>query len=598
MVEMIKVLFILVIVSLFLPQVYAGIAVSELGSLGAEPTAICAVDFNRDGVPDTAVIGTVSKAIAYGSYTWEISVSGVNAITPADLDGDGYLNEVIIAGKDVVAVDSGGGEIWRIPSLRGYSACAADLDGDGYKNEVVVGAWNRISALDDSGNLLWNYTKVTGNVNSIAATDRYVVAGVRRTLLALDFYGNLRWSKVLPENVAAVAPIDSDSTGKMDGIIAVSYDGDSKRAYARAFSMYGADKGWKFERYYEGKIGISIYPLDKYSRGKLDHAAFNLDDGIFWVTSKGTAGSITGVWRMGFGPADFDGDGIADDIIAGKDATERKAGEIHAISAYGVVLATSNTSGGSKIVAVDFNFDGIANDAIAVSSFDRRVYSVIALVSDETTSTAPQTTQPPATTAPPQTTQPPTTTAPPQPMKISVDLGADKTITEGEDITLSPTAIPSTADGKIVSYVWTEEGKFLGDTPSITLSLTEGTHNISVKVTDDTGASSTDSVIITVNPSEEVSADSDGDGWTDAFEIEMGTDPNNPDTDGDGIIDSKDPNPLVSNGKEGLPSLGWLEPVLGILKWGILLAVGIFIIIYIREKILDFLWERRQDWGE
>jgi len=47
--------------------------------------------------------------------------------------------------------------------------------------------------------------------------------------------------------------------------------------------------------------------------------------------------------------------------------------------------------------------------------------------------------------------------------------------------------------------------------------------------------------------------DSDGDGWTDAFEIGQGTNPNNPDTDGDGIIDSKDPEPLVAE-KETAPT--------------------------------------------
>ncbi len=39
--------------------------------------------------------------------------------------------------------------------------------------------------------------------------------------------------------------------------------------------------------------------------------------------------------------------------------------------------------------------------------------------------------------------------------------------------------------------------------------------------------------------------DSDGDGWTDAEEAIAGTDPHNPDTDGDGIPDPTDPNPLV-----------------------------------------------------
>ncbi|MHC1598747.1 MAG: hypothetical protein ACXQS3_04195 [Candidatus Methanofastidiosia archaeon] len=39
--------------------------------------------------------------------------------------------------------------------------------------------------------------------------------------------------------------------------------------------------------------------------------------------------------------------------------------------------------------------------------------------------------------------------------------------------------------------------------------------------------------------------DSDGDGWTDIEESLAGTDPNNKDTDGDGIWDPVDPNPLV-----------------------------------------------------
>ena len=43
-------------------------------------------------------------------------------------------------------------------------------------------------------------------------------------------------------------------------------------------------------------------------------------------------------------------------------------------------------------------------------------------------------------------------------------------------------------------------------------------------------------------------ADSDGDGWTDFYEINIShTNPNNPDTDGDGVIDSIDTNPLDPN---------------------------------------------------
>ena len=39
--------------------------------------------------------------------------------------------------------------------------------------------------------------------------------------------------------------------------------------------------------------------------------------------------------------------------------------------------------------------------------------------------------------------------------------------------------------------------------------------------------------------------DSDGDGLKDWYEEELGTDPDNPDTDGDGLNDKEDPDPLV-----------------------------------------------------
>ncbi|HLK58069.1 MAG TPA: hypothetical protein VKU00_15985 [Chthonomonadaceae bacterium] len=43
----------------------------------------------------------------------------------------------------------------------------------------------------------------------------------------------------------------------------------------------------------------------------------------------------------------------------------------------------------------------------------------------------------------------------------------------------------------------------------------------------------------------ELSRDTDGDGWTDLVEKQLGTDPTKSDTDGDGIPDSKDANPLT-----------------------------------------------------
>jgi len=53
--------------------------------------------------------------------------------------------------------------------------------------------------------------------------------------------------------------------------------------------------------------------------------------------------------------------------------------------------------------------------------------------------------------------------------------------------------------------------------------------------------------------------DSDSDGWSDGKEKMMGTNPFNRDTDGDGIADPADPNPLVPEKKTpGFTSLAFL----------------------------------------
>jgi len=98
---------------------------------------------------------------------------------------------------------------------------------------------------------------------------------------------------------------------------------------------------------------------------------------------------------------------------------------------------------------------------------------------------------------------------------------------------------------------------------------------------------------VTENASE---IDSDGDGLTDAQEAVLGTNPNQVDTDGDGLNDGEDPNPLVPEEEGGGFSLSSIMS--GPVKYIVYLVGGVvvvFLIIYIREKILDFLWERRQE---
>jgi surface protein len=77
--------------------------------------------------------------------------------------------------------------------------------------------------------------------------------------------------------------------------------------------------------------------------------------------------------------------------------------------------------------------------------------------------------------------------------------GADQTVTSGANVTLNASA-SSDSDGTISSYSWAEGATVLSTSSSFSKSdFSVGTHNITLTVTDDDGATSTDDVIVTVN---------------------------------------------------------------------------------------------------
>src|SRR5580765_4409438 len=85
----------------------------------------------------------------------------------------------------------------------------------------------------------------------------------------------------------------------------------------------------------------------------------------------------------------------------------------------------------------------------------------------------------------------------------TANAGADQTVTDGdgngvETVTLDGSA-SSDVDGSILSYEWSEgaTGLTTGASPSVSLSV--GTHTLTLRVTDDQGATGTDTVVVTVN---------------------------------------------------------------------------------------------------
>lgn len=85
----------------------------------------------------------------------------------------------------------------------------------------------------------------------------------------------------------------------------------------------------------------------------------------------------------------------------------------------------------------------------------------------------------------------------------TANAGLDQTVVDGdssgtEDVVLDGSG-SSDSDGTIASYEWKEGTTVLGTTASITVVFALGSHTVTLTVTDNGGATSSDSVVITVN---------------------------------------------------------------------------------------------------
>ncbi|MCS7466572.1 PKD domain-containing protein [Stieleria sp. ICT_E10.1] len=84
----------------------------------------------------------------------------------------------------------------------------------------------------------------------------------------------------------------------------------------------------------------------------------------------------------------------------------------------------------------------------------------------------------------------------------TADVGADQTLNDAGgngDGFVMLTGSGSDSDGEVVSYEWRQGSTILGTTADITPTLPIGNHELTLTVTDNEGASSTDTVVVTVD---------------------------------------------------------------------------------------------------
>ena len=90
------------------------------------------------------------------------------------------------------------------------------------------------------------------------------------------------------------------------------------------------------------------------------------------------------------------------------------------------------------------------------------------------------------------------------PARTIADAGSNQTVTDddnngSESVTLDGSG-SNDPDGSITSYVWSEASNQIATGESPTVNFSVGTHNITLTVTDNEGATDTDNVTVIVNP--------------------------------------------------------------------------------------------------
>jgi uncharacterized repeat protein (TIGR01451 family) len=96
--------------------------------------------------------------------------------------------------------------------------------------------------------------------------------------------------------------------------------------------------------------------------------------------------------------------------------------------------------------------------------------------------------------------------APPPPGNVApvADAGPDQTVTDTDGDGIASVVLDGTAsfdaDGAIQGYGWYEGSSQIATSLRVGVALTVGVHTITLVISDDAGATSSDTVVITVNP--------------------------------------------------------------------------------------------------
>ncbi len=332
------------------------------------------IDMDGDGTDDAAVVldaatGKV-RIIKFGTSEvykkFEVPVSSSYALASIKFPDKPSL--IAVGSKYLSVYNYEGKLLWEYQNLSSsvFSIITADLNGDGYENEIVAGLFNKLVAFDEKGTKLWERS-ISGRGDKISAIDlnqdgvsEGIAVAEGYSLSLLSPQGSLlkRFGKEFFEKrIMKVKAVDLDGDGYASELIAVDFNGN-------VFAFNSTDRMWESQVYYEEGTKVKILKLDG-EKGVFIYSSFIYrfsPDGEKQTYYKGVANDVVAI--------DFNHDGRTESFAGAGDTKIYAIKDGKQVGYYledDEKISPYNRTGARALTPFDYDGDGVLDDLLVVN---------------------------------------------------------------------------------------------------------------------------------------------------------------------------------------------------------------------------------------